>query len=273
MGRAAWHLAATLMLLPAAGIAAAAESSGSIGGCHSATMAAVAEASNARDGATIGLKDGRVVRLAGILAPTELDGNAEAVRRATAALDALVAGRRLVLRSSRNEPDRYGRIVAHVEVQDEPIIWVQAALVHAGRVRVLPGSGDPDCTRRLLILERQARSLGRGLWSDAAFSVLNADSVPAAFVAAGRFVIVEAAVRRVGEVGGRLFLDFGRRHRDDFTIVIPREAHAAFAAAGVDLRALSGRPVRARGVLFSWGGPAMELRFPGALELIEADEG
>jgi hypothetical protein len=41
----------------------------------------------------------------------------------------------------------------------------------------------------------------------------------------------------------------------------------------VDLRALSGKRVRARGVLFSWGGPAMELRVPGALELIEADEG
>jgi hypothetical protein len=102
---------------------------------------------------------------------------------------------------------------------------------------------------------------------------LKAYSVRAAFVAAGRFVMVYGAVGRGGAAGGRLFLDFVRRHREDFTIVIPREAHAAFAAAGVDLGALSGKAVRARGVLFSWGGPAMELRVPWALELIEADEG
>ena len=273
MGRATWHFAATSLLLPVAATASASEPTDSIGRCHGAAMAFVAEASGARDGATIGLKDGRVVRLAGIVAPTKFDGNGESAQRATAALDAFVAGRRVVLHSAGNEPDRYGRTVAHVVVANEPALWVQAAFVNAGHARVLPGSGDPDCTKRLLILERQARSLGRALWSDAVFSVLKADSVPAAFVADGRFALVEAAVRRVGEAGGRLFLDFGRRHREDFTIVIPRDAHAAFAAAGVDLRALSGRRVRVRGVLFSWGGPAMELRVPGALELIEADEG
>jgi endonuclease YncB( thermonuclease family) len=273
MGRATWHFAATCLLLPMAAIASASEPMDSIGGCNGAAMTSVAEASGARDGAMIGLKDGRVVRLAGIVAPTKFDGNAESAQRATAALDAFVAGRRVVLRSAGNDPDRYGRTVAHVVVANEPAVWVQAALVKAGHARVLPGSSDPDCTKRLLILERQARGVGRGLWSDAAYSVLKADSVPTAFVAEGRFALVEAAVRRVGEAGGRLFLDFGRRHREDFTIVIPREAHAAFAAAGVDLRALSGRRVRVRGVLFSWGRPAMELQVPGALELIEADEG
>ena len=271
--RAAWHLAATLMLMPVAGICLASEKLGSIEDCRGAAAIAIAAASGARDGATIGLKDGRVVRLAGIGAPSEFDGSAEAARRATAALDALVAGRRVVLHSARSEPDRYGRIVAQVVVQDEPVQWVQAALVRDGHAQVLPGSGNPDCAGQLLGLERQARRLERGLWSDAAFSILSAHSIPDALVSAGRFALVEATVRRVGEAGGRLFLDFGRRYREDFTIVIPREAHAAFAAAGVDLRALSGRRVRARGVLFSWGGPAMELRVPGALEVIEADEG
>jgi micrococcal nuclease len=114
---------------------------------------------------------------------------------------------------------------------------------------------------------------GRGIWSDEAFAILVASAVPGPFVANGRFALVEAVVQRVGEAGGRIFLDFGRRYREDFTIVIPREAQPAFAAAGVDLRALSGRRVRARGVLFSWGGPTVELRAPGALELIAADEG
>jgi hypothetical protein len=145
--------------------------------------------------------------------------------------------------------------------------------VSAGQARVWPGSGDPDCAERLLRLERQARGLERGIWSDAAFSLLHANAIPDAAVAAGRFALVEAAIYRVGEAGGRIFLDFGRRYREDFTIVIPREAQAAFASVGVDLRSLSGKRVRARGVLFNWGGPAMELWQPAALELIEADEG
>jgi micrococcal nuclease len=255
------------------GMVAASEPLRSIETCHGAKPIRTVEVSGALDGATIKLKDGSAVRLAGIHAPTEQDGPAEIARRATAALDALVAGRRVRLYSSEREPDRYGRVVAQIAVENAPAAWVQAALVHAGQVRVQPDSGAPDCAARLLNLERQARRSGRGVWGEAAFSILPANSVPHAFVAEGRFALVEAVVQRVGEAGGRIFLDFGRRYREDFTIVIPREAHAAFAAAGVDLRALSGRRVRARGVLFSWGGPAIELRAPGALELIEADEG
>jgi hypothetical protein len=164
-------------------------------------------------------------------------------------------------------------VIAHAVVENEKSQWVQAALVSAGHARVLPGSGEPDCAERLLPVEREARRQKRGLWSDASFPVWDANSIPATEVSAGNFALVEAAVHRVGEAGGRIFLDFGRRYRQDFTIVIPREAQAAFEAAGVDLRSLSGKRVRARGVLFSWGGPAMELRNPAALELIEADEG
>ena len=120
MGRATWHVAATCLSLPMAAIASASEPMDSIGGCHGAAIKAVAEASGARDGATIGLKDGRVVRLAGIVAPTKFEGNAEAARRATAALDAFVAGRRVVLHSAGNDPDRAHGIVARHGVGRAP---------------------------------------------------------------------------------------------------------------------------------------------------------
>jgi endonuclease YncB( thermonuclease family) len=266
-GAAAWHFIGAILLALPAGFASASEQPGVPENCRGATQT-IEGALGARDGATVRLKDGTELRLAGVIAPDEGDG--EAARRATAALDALVAGRQLVLRSAKKERDRYGRIVAQAAVGNE---WLQAALVSAGNVRVLPGSGEPDCAARLLTLEREARRQKRGAWGQAQFPVWNANSIPEAESAAGRFALVEAAVHRVGEAGGRIFLDFGRRYREDFTIVIPREAQAAFAAAGVDLRSLSGKRVRARGMLFHWGGPAMELRHPAALELIEADEG
>ncbi len=221
-------------------------------------VSAVAEA--ALDGMTVQLKDGRVLRLAGVVADRDGDG-AEDARRT---LNELVAGRPLALYADGKETDRHGRVVA--QATGEAGEWVQAALARSGRVDVMPGSGRPDCAAELLHIERQARSAGAGLWRDADLSARRLARGPAQ---TGRFAVVEDTVRRVGESGGRLFLDFGNRYAEDFTIVIPREAHAAFAAAGIDLRSLAGRRVRARGVLFSWGGPAMELRVPAALELVE----
>jgi len=45
------------------------------------------EATGARDGATLRLSDGREVRLAGVIAANDLDGDQGAAVRATAALD------------------------------------------------------------------------------------------------------------------------------------------------------------------------------------------
>ena len=229
---------------------------------------ATVEAISARDGNTLRLKDGREVRLAGVIAANELDGDEAAARRATRALDALIAGRTIALHSRAQASDRYGRITAQVALVDSEPRWIQAALVAEGAIRVAPEVGEPACSAALMGIERQARAKRAGLWAEARFALQNADDLPALNAAIGRFAVVDGTVRHVGESGGRLFLDFGRRFSEDFTIVIPREARKAFADAGIDLKALKGKRVRARGVLFPWGGPAVELRKPAALELL-----
>jgi endonuclease YncB( thermonuclease family) len=103
---------------------------------------ATVEAAGARDGATIRLADGRELRIAGVIAANDLDGDAEAVRRATAALDALVAGKRLALYGKPDSKDRYGRIVAQVALAEAPR-WVAAELVAAGMLRVAIEAGEP----------------------------------------------------------------------------------------------------------------------------------
>lgn len=257
------RLAALLAVACAApGAAAAGES------CHAAMPGRSAEAAGARNAQTVTLKDGREVRLAGIQVLDALDGNAEAGRRATAALDALVAGRRVILHAQAATPDRYERVSAQVVAGG---VWVQQALVGRGFAYAMPNPDDASCAAGLLAAEEQARRAGAGFWGDGTFSLADGSAVPLKLAAEGRFAVVEGTVRRIGESGGRIFLDFGRRYREDFTIVIPREAHAAFADAGVDLRGLSGTGVRARGVLFEWGGPAMELRVPAALERTGTD--
>lgn len=221
------------------------------------------EAVGASDARTIRLSDGREVRLVGIAVPVESEGSTP--------LNALVAGRRISLHGLRDATDRYGRLLAQVTVENDPSRWVQAALVGSGEARVAPGM-VPDCAKALLLHEDRARASKLGIWREREFAVRAAADVRTLLAEAGHYTVVEGRVLRVGETGGRLVLDFGRRYDRDFSIVIPREAQKGFADAGVDLRALSGKRVRARGVLFTWGGPALELRVPAALELIGADE-
>ena len=262
------------LLLAGVLIAAPVSAADGVTACKAAgTPFATVEALGARDGATIRLADGREVRLAGVAAPGDMDGSPEMARQGTAALDALVAGRRVALHGSGSAADRYGRLLAQVTVEKTLLgnTWLQEALVLAGAVRVAPGAGAPDCAQPLLERERVARANRAGLWRDGGFALQKAGSIGPLLAAAGRFAIVEGTVRRVGEAGGTLYLDFGRRYNRDFSIIVPREVQAAFAASGVDLRALSGKPVRARGVLFERGGPAVELRVPAALELIGMD--
>jgi endonuclease YncB( thermonuclease family) len=219
------------------------------------------------DGATILLADGRSVRLAGITVPTTLDGDDEAVEASRAALDAALAGYIFSIHGGKDEKDRYGRLLAQVSAGER---WVQAELLRNGHARAAFDNESAACAKALLRVEAEARKARRGLWGMTGFGVAAARDLETLRAAAGRFAVVEGTVEHVGETGGRIYLDFGRRYTRDFTIVIPREAHAAFAQAGVDLRGLSGKAVRARGMIHSWGGPAMELRAAAALELLAA---
>ena len=254
------------LVLAVATLAAAAEHP--LSACKDAGASfATVEAVGARDGATVRLADGRELRLAGVLAANELDGDDTAMRRATAALDALVSGKRLALYGKPDGKDRYGRLIAQAALADEPR-WIAAELVARGELRVAPEAGAPACTESLLVHERAARAAGLGLWADPRFAVQDANALDALLAAAGRFAVVEGTVLRVGESGRRLFLDFGARYSRDFTVVVPRTARAAFEAAGVDLKQARGKRVRARGVLYVWGGPALDVSGPAAIEFL-----
>jgi hypothetical protein len=138
-------------------------------------------------------------------------------------------------------------------------------------VRVGPEAGEPACTEALIAKERAARAAQAGLWTEPRFSVESAGHLAALNAAIGRFAVVEGTVVRVGETASRTYIDFGRRYRESFTIVIPREARAEFRAAGIDLAALRGKRIRGRGVLFSSGGPAIEIRKPASIEIIQGN--
>jgi len=80
---------------------------------------------------------------------------------------------------------------------------------------------------------------------------------------------VEGRVRSVGERERRTYLNFGRAWSEDFTVTIPKRSWTILAGDGVSASGLRGRPVRVRGVLEEWNGPALTLSAPDALEILD----
>ncbi len=124
-------------------------------------------------------------------------------------------------------------------------------------------------TRRLWITPCTANPDSAWVAQQARNFQMAADDLAGLNAATGRFAVVEGVVHHIGETASRTYLDFGRRYTKDFTIVVPRAARRSFAAAGIDLKSLRGQKVRVRGVLFSSGGPAIEIRKPASLELLK----
>ncbi len=212
------------------------------------------------DGRTVQLTDGREVRLAGIEAPES----------AKAALEGLVAGREVLLSRLGPENDRYGRVLALVAVQPAlPGQSVQRALLAQGQARVSAHIGDKDCAEALLSAENAARTAGLGLWADPYYVMRNAEDPAGILAIRGHFAVISGKVLSVRESGGTIYVNFGRRWSDDFTVTVPKRHERAFTAAGMELKKLAGQHVRVRGTIEERGGPWIEAAAPEQIEIAE----
>jgi endonuclease YncB( thermonuclease family) len=224
------------------------------------------------DGRTIQLADGREVVLAGIVAPS---GKTDGASAAKAALHGLVASREIhLLRLGTGvgaDTDRYGRLLALVvtgsDTAAETGASVQQAMLVRGQARVAARVGDRGCAAGLWAAERAARIAGLGLWSDPYYSVKNAASPGEILTQRGRFALVEGKVLSVRESGGTIYVNFGRRWSEDFTVTIAKRNEKSFIAAGMDLKKLAGQNVRVRGMIEERGGPWIEAARPEQIEI------
>lgn len=253
--------------------------------CGGAEMAR-GNASDALDGGNFQISDGRTVHLAGIEVPMASaagktfagpDGPA-----ATAALSRLISGAQVVLRQAEAKPDRYGRVVAYAEtMRGDDRRSVEADLIAAGLARVADDAGSGACAAALLGAESAAREAKIGLWANPYYDPLRA-SDPASIVAErGRFALIEGDVVSVHESGATLYVNFGRRWSRDFAVTIRKRNERRFAAAGFDLKALAGRPVRVRGWVEAraaagqggayWRAPWIEATYPAQIQLADHD--
>jgi endonuclease YncB( thermonuclease family) len=217
-------------------------------------------------GDTLALEDGRVVRLAGMLAPKpplDADGPAAAAR---SGLAERVADRPVRLRLQGPSRDRYGRELAFVFAEGDPVS-VQEHLLAAGLVRAEPVP-DGACLAGLLAAEAQARAAGRGLWTDASYRVRQAGE-PSLGEETDLYEVVEGRIVSVGRGHANVFVDFGRNWDTDFTVTLTQSDAKLFEEALGGLDSLVGRRVRVRGWLMEWHGPAMRLSDPAAIEVLD----
>ena len=207
----------------------------------------------------IALEDGRTVRLAGI----EFAGE-----------PGLAAGTVVTLKrlGSVPETDRYGRLNAHVFIDENGAErWLQADLVGRGLARVSSRVGEPACARQLLAREQAARAAKLGLWGEPVYVIGKAEDPVEVLKNRGRFALVEGKVLSVRESGGTIYVNFGRRWSEDFTVTIAKRNERVFSAAGLVPKSLSGRRVRIRGWIEERGGPWVEAARPEQIEVLASN--
>lgn len=70
------------------------------------------------------------------------------------------------------------------------------------------------------------------------------------------------------EADSRVYLNFGRYWKEDFTVVIERRALRLFAESGLDPLRLEGALLRVRGWMDDHDGPRIEVTHPEQIEVL-----
>jgi Staphylococcal nuclease homologue len=173
-------------------------------------------------------------------------------------------------RAGAGENDRYGRLAAQIFIiEDGAERWFQADLVRAGRAQVGTRIGEAACARALFAAEHSARNAKLGLWADPYYVMNKAEDPVEILRQRGRFALVEGKVLSVRESGGTIYVNFGRRWSEDFTVTIARRNERAFSTAGLEPKKLAGRRVRIRGWIEERGGPWVDAARPEQIEVLQ----
>ncbi|KAA5603298.1 thermonuclease family protein [Blastochloris sulfoviridis] len=191
---------------------------------------------------------------------------------ATAWLADQSLGRAVEIRGA-GAPDRWGRLPAGAVTvagpDGAPPSWLEAQLVAQGLAVVAPRPGA-RCVRPLLAREQAARRAGKGRWAEAANQPVAARDLARLNALAGRYALVEGRISAVNTRGRTVYVNFGRRWREDFTVMVAARDRRAFAQAGLELAGMVGETIRVRGHIEARGGPAIEAQTPDQIERLEA---
>lgn len=106
------------------------------------------------------------------------------------------------------------------------------------------------------------------MWTQPYYAIRNADKVATLLARAGSYELVEGRVLNADLVGSRIYLNFGRYWKEDFTVVIDKQALKLFAAVNLDPLKLQGALVRVRGWIEVHDGPRIDVTHPEQIEIL-----
>jgi endonuclease YncB( thermonuclease family) len=227
------------------------------------TTGGTVEAARVVDGATLVLKDERVLRLVDIDVPSR--GALAAQAKET--LTALIEGQALSIKFAGNATDRQGRVLAELYAGEQ---WVQGELLRRGFARVAGTADNRLGLPEMLALERQARRYRRGLWADAAYAI-----VPAAEAGrrAGSFALVSGTVARVVNNSSGMLLVFGEDQHSGLVLSLAPDVVKLSRASGFAPAALVGQTVLTRGYIDGTRRPTIVIAFPEQIETPRTGKG
>ncbi len=211
------------------------------------------------DGDTVRLDDGRKIRLAGINAP-EVAKQEKAAEPLADEARAYVShlfekDRHVRLRFERERQDRYGRLLAHLFLQDGSS--VEERLLNEGLAQQLvvpPNGWQSSCFQQI---EHRARQRHRGLWGVGYYQPLRNNPASSSN---GSFRVIGGTVLRVSESRKSIWLNLDT----GMAVRIARPDLHYFDS--IDLQSMKGQTVVARGYL-NYDGQQVHItvRHPSAL--------
>jgi endonuclease YncB( thermonuclease family) len=222
----------------------------------------------------IALADGRSLTLAGLDPPRDTPDHPRLAAEARDKLGQWLEGRDVAVRTLADKPNRFGLLPARLFAAPPGStagaeIGIAEAILDAGLARYRPDAAAHPCRDLLLAAESDARAEKIGLWADQYYAVLAGADRPAFANPRTGMVIVEGVAQSLGETASRFYLNFGPRRGADFAITLPKRDATALEKAGIKVRELVGRRLRARGLLDATFGPQMEVSDPDGLELLD----
>ena len=231
-----------------------------------------ARVAGVRDGDTLTLDNGVVVRLVGIQAPKLPLGRKgfmpwPLADEAHTALLEMTQGRTVQMGFGGARTDRHRRTLAHLYRQPDGL-WVQGEMLRLGLARVYTFSDNRAMAVEMLALEREARAAERGIWAHDFYAVRHAENLAENLDGLeDSFQLVQGKVLKFVKISDYMFLNFGADYKTDFTVVIDRKDWPRFVATAPE--GYTGRTVSVRGWIEQWNGPMLRISHPEQIEVLE----
>jgi hypothetical protein len=210
------------------------------------------------DGRTLRLDDGRIVLLDGLAAP--------APPASAAALRDIALGRPVVMRPIAAAQDRWGRVIAQVDLAGDTRS-LEEALLRRGLTHVAAQTRT-SCLAPLLAAEAAARRERLGVWAKSDYVLAAADAEVLAR-RIGDDVVAEGLVVSARAVRDRVYIDFARRGALGLAVVVRKRSWSLLGIAGEATAALRGKRLRVRGRLEWRGQPLIEASGAEQIERLE----